>query len=287
MTFAQDVAVSEAALAAQLADSAEGVVVDADWPALLVKVNRHGGEQWMRWVGEAPWEGDRVRVVEAAGTRFCMAVYGAPMGSFVSVAANIATVTGDDGVTYRYPYPSGSAFSPGQRLLLDHAHRAVVMRYSAEPAGSEYSTPAPPPESGVQSRTFFPIDSGNYRNGAFAGQLVEISVSRSAAYWYGTQIADTIPDSATILAARISLVENWDEVPGTATQMGTHTQPTRGSEPAISGTINVTGPGAHDISAFATALKTGAAYGIGFRKNTGWRQFASFTSSGEIGRAHV
>jgi hypothetical protein len=29
-------------------------------------------------------------------------------------------------------------------------------------------------------------------------------------------------------------------------------------------------------------LKTGAAYGIGFRKNTGWRRFSSFDSSGAI-----
>lgn len=277
-----DLAEAEATLAQGASDSSEGTCTAVSWGDRLATVNRQGATQQMPWVGTAPWVGDRVRVVAAGKQPFCIAVYGSPEGTFVSAAGNLATVTGDDGVTYVYPYPFGASYSAGNRLLLDHAHRAVVMRYSADPPVIDPVNPSGPPSGSLSAAWFYPIDSGNYSNGVFSSQYAEVSVSRTAAYWYGTQIAHTIPDTAVISRAEIHLVELWDQVPGTSTQMGYHTQPTRGSEPTITSTINVSGSGAYALGGFADLLKIGAAYGVGFRKNTGWRRFDTYALSGAI-----
>lgn len=277
----REIAESEAALAKGASDSAEGLCTAISWADRLVTVNQQGALLQMPWVGHPPWVGDRVRVITAGQRPFCEAVYGSPLGTYVSAAGNIATVTGDDGVTYEYPYPNGASYSVGHRLLLDHAHRAVVMRYSTDPVTAVPGGPSAP-TSTSGSAWFYPTDSGNYRSGVFSSQYAEVSINRTAAYWYGTQIANTIPDSATITRAEIHLVELWDNVPGTPTQMGTHTQASRGAEPTITGTINVSGTGVYALGSFANSLKTGSVYGLGFRKNTGWRRFATYATSGAI-----
>lgn len=270
-----------AAVAAGLSDTTSGTVVSVDWTNRLVVVMVAGAPQAMPWQGAPPWPADQVRVVYSGQRPVCELVEGSPQGTVVSVASNLAIVTGDDGVAYTYPYSSELTLSAGNRVALDHAHRIVSAKYSTEPAGSEAAGPTAP-GAGRKSATFRPIDSGNYSNGSFASQYAEISVSRTAAYWYGHQIEDSIPDGATVTKATIALRELWDQVPGAPTEMGTHSQASRGGEPTISGAIDVSGSGTFDIGAFATALKTGSALGIGFRKATGWRRFDTYARSGSI-----
>jgi len=272
----------DADVRAGLIDSLQGICVDYDWPGRLVKVNIGGAVQVMPWVGPAPWRGDTVRVIYAGQKPFCKAVYGSALGTVQSITANVATVLGDDGRTYRYPFRSGDTLSNGFRVAMDHALHMVVHRISAEPPASAYDTPAGPAGPTVGAAVFRPIDSGNFSNGSFTTQFAEVSSSRTAAYWYGTQIRDTIPAGSTVTVARLSLSELWDQLPGVASRLGTHTQPSRGGEPAISGAINVTGGGDIDILAYAAALKSGTAFGVGFAKNFGWRRFDTFALSGSI-----
>jgi hypothetical protein len=46
--------------------------------------------------------------------------------------------------------------------------------------------------------------------------------------------------------------------------------------------VSINSGGTFSIMAVANALKTGAAYGVGFQKETGYRAFASSASSGAI-----
>lgn len=272
---------SDQQMIAGLASTDEGICEGYDWPARLVKINLRGAVQWMPWVGSTPWKGDAVRVTYAgAGNPYCQAVYGSAMGTVQAVAASIATVTGDDGRTYRYPVAVGTAFTAGQRVRLDHVGQLVASRYAAEPLVSEYTVPGAPPGGSGGSATFRPIDSGNFSGGSFSSQFVEISDSRSGHYWYGTQIADTL--TAVPTKVILTLSELWDQVPGTASRLGTHSQATRGAEPALSGAINVLNGGQVDMTAVAASFRSGAARGVGFARTYGWRRFDTFAASGSL-----
>lgn len=274
-----------AELAAGRSDTTEGYCEDLDWPNFLATINIGGARQIMPWAGVPPWPGDRVRVVYGARKPVCWAVYGASQGTVVSVAANVATVTGDDGKTYTYP--TAVTVTSGNRVRLDHGGHLVTAIYPGDPIQPAYTPPAAPPAQAGGSVTFRPTDSGNYRGGVYQGSYVEISDTRTAAYWYGTQIADTIPNGATITRAVLQLVERWDKIPGTPSQLGTHTQATRGGVPALVGALNAFGSGLMDLmpngdTTIPDRLKTGAAYGVGFRAGFGWRQFDTSAGSGAI-----
>lgn len=268
-------------LQAGLSATAEGTVEDYDWPNRLVLVNVGGAATWMRWAGTAPWRGDLVRVISAGQIPTCMSVYGSAMGTYVSVDSNIATVTGDDGQTYTYPVQAGATFTGGDRVALLHSHQLVVGEYATEPLDSEYFVPGAPPGGGGGLYEFRPTASGSYRDGVYRGPLVEVNEFRTGMYWYGTQIADSIPDSAVITKATITLAQTYDEI-GVASLLGTHTQASPAGEPSITGVVAINSGGVFDITAIADALKTGAGYGVGFQIDTGYRAFESFATSGTI-----
>jgi len=278
-----------AEVAAGRAETVLGRVVAQDWDNGFVTVNSGGTEQRMGWLLTAPWVGDQVQVVSLGGVVRCVAVYGTAMGTVVSSAGGYSTVTGDDSVSYTYPHV-GSAPADASRVRLDHAGRCVPSgTYSVEPNNSEYDPPAPPPVSGGSggSAWFTPVWSGNWNTG-FQGSAVEISSSRMGMYGYGTQIRDTIPDSSTITAAELHLIQNWDNVPGVNSSMGTHSfngAPGSASNANLAGTYSV--PGGTRVvgigGTVADMLKTGAALGVGFRSGaSGWRQYGATPGSGRI-----
>lgn len=281
----EQVARQVAGLRSSKSDQVDAVCVASDWDAGFVTVNIGGAEQVMSWVGSAPYPGDRVRVLTLGMKPVAVVQHGAPSGTVVSASSTLATVNGDDGRTYVYPFRVGDAIVPGDRVRLDHAGRCVALEYTEEPPGSEYEPPPAPPAAAVKARWFYPTDSGNYRFGSYVSQFAEVSENRAAYYWYGTQIASSIPDNATVTRAEIRLVEVWDELPGVVSRLATHTDASSvhsGAAPALSGAITVSGGGTINIASYANALKTGAAYGVGFPAGFGWRRFDSAAKSGAI-----
>jgi hypothetical protein len=114
---------------------------------------------------------------------------------------------------------------------------------------------------------------------------VEISTTRYGYYFYGRQIANTIPDSASIVSARIALAEVWDKVPGVASQLGVHGYASRpaGGPLGLTGAVGVTGGGSIGLTMTqANMLKTGSAFGVGFAQGTGWRRFDRYVRSGTL-----
>lgn len=277
-------------LAQQGASTTEGVTVSVvDWPQRLVEVDVGGLRIVMTWAGPPPLDGQRVRVMSAGKIRFCVSVFGASIGTVQVISGAQANVLGDDGVVYVYPF-LGSAPPNGAVVRLDHAARVVLPGvFSTSPVGAdpEAPVPAPPPPTAGGSAAFDPIWSGNWSNGTDRGNLVEISTSRVGLYGYGTQIANTIPDGATITRAELHLTENWDNVPGVASSMGTHGyngRPGSGvSNGSLTGDYAVPGLVQDLRGEVADRLKTGAALGIGFRAgSTGWRQYGAAPGSGRI-----
>lgn len=269
------------------AATTEGTVTELSWSDRLATVNFGGTTQDMPWAGDSPWVGSTVRMLTAGGRPFCVAVWGSPLGEVTAVASNIATVAGDDGVTYSYPYVAGAAVAAGNRVALDHARKLVLGRLSTDAAVVIPDVPpAPPSGSSRKTQTFNPVNSGNWwsSGGRYDGQMVEVSDGRSGYYFYGRQIADTIPNSATLISASINLTETRDFVPGEPSKLGLHTmaQPVAPPAAITGGFIDVRGSGPVDIGSFAPYLRDGSAFGVGFLQGNGYRTFAPYSSSGAI-----
>lgn len=275
-------------------DSTEGVVVEQDWDNGFVLVNFGGTEQRMKWALGAPWPGDKVRKVSLGGAVFCIPVWGAPLGTVITTAAGFATVLGDDSKTYSYPHVGGAPAN-GARVRLDHGGRGVPSgTYSVEPANSEFIPPPPPPPpsgggAGGRQVWFHPSWSGNWNPG-FQDPSVTVSSSRTGFYGYGTQIADTIPDSAVLTVCQLHLSKTWESgsTTGVSTSMGLHGfngPPGSASSGDLFGSYSF-GPNETVINllgAFADALKVGSALGVGFRSGSnGWRTYAPAPVSGRI-----
>lgn len=270
-----------------LSDTTEGVVLSIDWAHRLVEVNQNGLSLRMPWAGPAPWQGDRVRITKLGQQPLCYLIEGAPLGTVQTTTSSIVTVLGDDGVTYRYPH-FGSAPANGAIVALDHGRHVVMGTLSTSPVAPPVVDLPPAPPTGNFSSWFAPAWSGNWRLGVFKGDVVESSYNRVAAYGYGTSIADTIPDAATILRAEWHLALNWDNLPQNNATAGTHGhngRPGSMAEGDLSGSITVpTGSRAIDIlGAVADSLKTGSRLGIGFYSDpTWWRQYGAAPGSGRI-----
>lgn len=254
------------------ADSTEGVCTAVDWAAGEAVVNTNGQERRARFAGEPPWPGDRVRVVQAGvGNLMCFTIYGAPMGTVITTASGVATVQGDDSVTYQYPY-RGTAPANGARVRIDHAGRCIPPgAYAVEPAGSDFVAPPAPPVVGG-SATFTATWSGSWRYGSYDTSGIESSFSRVAGFGFGSAVADTIPDTATVTVAQLLLSRDWNKSGSpTPIQFGSHgfgDQPGVLAEGNLSGSLLVPQDTfTVDLMGFADALKTGAVRGFGIYPN--------------------
>lgn len=257
------------------ADSTEGLCTDVDWAAGEAVVNTNGQERRARYAGTPPWPGDRVRVVQAGvGNIVCFVIYGAPMGTVITTASGVATVEGDDGVTYQYPY-RGSAPANGARVRIDHAGRCIPPgAYAVEPAGSDFTTPDAPPSVGGAA-TFTAAWSGSWRYGTYDSSGIESSFSRVAGFGFSSTVADTIPDTATVKRAQLQLTVDWNRSgSSTAIRFGSHgfgDAPTVLAEANLSGSLFVPqDAGSVDVLAFANALKTGSVKGFGIYPNSSY-----------------
>lgn len=286
MSFGADSARAEAELKAGLSETFEGTCVSTDWENGLVTVNIGGGIVVMPMVGDAPWANDRVRVIYVGKKPLCLGA---------RTRANIGTVTaapsggsvliqGDDGEKYNYQYNAALTLSSGMRVLMDHAGRVVVCQVSGERPKAIVTAPNPPSKPRQYEQTFYPIGSANYQSGAYVDNYAEVSANRSAFYYYGTQIRDSVPDTAAIESATIELNQLWDQTPTTASRLGTHGDPyPLSGPPVLANAVSIApGSGARDILPVATLLQLGQAVAVGFYSGYGWRRYAPSTNSGAI-----
>lgn len=143
-------------------------------------------------------------------------------------AFNLVTVSTDGG-TEILPYASGLSLSVGQVVKLgswnDGGFVYAVMSTTPAPV----APPAPPAGSGGGSfsQTFVARDSASYRSGnGWWTSEVWSADNNTGAWFYGSAIADTIPDSATITRVQIYIAARQIQYAGP--NFGAHGTPYRG-----------------------------------------------------------
>lgn len=136
----------------------------------------------------------------------------APMGTVTGTPANgLVDVLVDDGITSTVGFATSYTPAAQHRVLLDwRAGGHILIR--TDPAAAQPSPEVPPPTNPgtpvvSKSRTFYASDSASHRRGGAwqSGSVYFGQSFDSSGYFYGTQIADTIPDGATITGVRVYL----------------------------------------------------------------------------------
>lgn len=279
-------------LAAGLSDLRVGTCLSINWTKLTAKVNIPGSTLDLPMV-VAPVVNARCYVGFLANQPVVLGpVARPPLATATgSPSSGIVKVTGDDGQSYGVA-SNGFSITAGTRVLIEWADRGgyVVALPSADPLtgqpiiGSGGDAPTPT----RQSRTFYPIDSGtqNGSGGSGSGNYWTSQVycgdSTIGGYFYGTQIADTIPDSASILSVVVALTQIGGSG-GSAPKLGLHNLPSKsGNLTPTSATPVLGGSNLSQLpNAFGDALKTAAAFGLATAHGGYWI-FGTAAQSGAL-----
>jgi hypothetical protein len=155
----------------------------------------------------------------------------------------------------------------------------VALGWSEGPRclGKLSSTPVvapPPPDPGgniIRSATFLAIDAGSTDRGAprwWTGQP-RAGNTTYGAWFYGSQIKDTIPASASFVS--VEFYVSWQQRKGAAPRFALHTAGTKGGVPGFAPYVEWTPAGAWQIppgaESWFNALKAGGAYaGVGLNQ---------------------
>ncbi len=282
---------------------AAGTVLSIDWSTTTARVNVGGGEISAAMIGIPPIPGDAVQVLIAGGQAVILGIASrAASGIALEASANGKVhIKGDDGVEYTLPMGVGLSLSVGDLVLVDWSTGGVVSQEISGTVSAGISAPTPaapipkPPSGGTgatatRTRTFSPTQSGSKQNGSgWRGGIVYFGQSYSSAgFFYGRQIADTIPDGATLASIAIYLEVTASSGVSYLT-IGMHDQ---GAIPAgdliLSDPINVGGArngfrGWVDLSSgvFFDRLAKGLMLGISI-KGPGYRRISGAPISGAI-----
>lgn len=276
-----------AALGAQLAGRERGTCVSIDWPSGLVTVNIGGGQQAMPMAGLAPAVGDQVWVAYLAGEPLCIGPLAKSAQGTITSGPNAGKVgvRGDDGGVYSLPFNfDHAAFATGQRVAIDWQSGSVAYRLSSDSTIVAPVTP-PPVAAQRQTREFVPTGSGSFysSSGTWTKNDVWCSDTLLGCYFYGTQIADTIPDTATIVSVTLNVTETTNRFPSALATIGTHGLTGRTGAPTIANAVPVpNGSGSKSLpTAFGDRLKTGEQLGLG-TNHGGLHVYAVAPDSGRL-----
>lgn len=255
----------------------QGTCKTMDWANGRAIINISGGEVPVPVVGVAPIPGRQVWVLYVGDAAVCLGMLPRSAMGLVqgAAAAGRVPVKGDDGKTYSLPY-LGTAPGNGTRVALDWStggHVQGVM--SAEPEGSDYVPPDTAPPSGeTRTITINPIDSGSYSNSnaSWFGTAVASDSNSRGAYFYGTQVRDSIPAGATIVRAEFFAAFELAQYAGV--QIGASTLAGKAGAPAwATGAIDIgLASGWKNIAGLMPSLRsTGRSIATG---NTGYSRLS-------------
>ena len=147
--------------------------------------------------------------------------------------------------------------------------------------------PPPPPPPQIRSATFMPIDAGSTDRGSARWWTSQpwASDSTFGAWFYGTQIKDTIPDRAEFVS--LEFYVSWQQRYGGMPRFALHDNFAKGGVPGYAGYVEwAPGEGFQtppDPAGWFHALKAGGpAAGVGLNQG-GWNIFSSLAQSGMSG----
>lgn len=244
--------------------------------------------------GVWPIVGDRVRLLRVNQSLFLLGPVQqrANLGRITVVGSPKCTVEypPGSGVTQMMGVPKGSSPAVGDSVVIEWGGEAASTVVAVISSGTDQPTPADPsgpPASSSGQQTFTAADSGSFQNGRWWTNQVYASASNKSAFFYGSKIADTIPDGATIDSIRVFLSPTKNS--GNQPRIGTHGYLSNpGGSPTISNLISL--PSASGWvglpTSFGDLLKTGAQLGVGF-DGAGYAIFRGTQQDGQAGALDI
>lgn len=242
-----------------------------------------------------PLPGDYVRTVKI-DTLTLMLGPVAPRSAYGRVTATgspLLTVLLSDESSVQLPYVTTYA-SPAVNddVLISWADGGMVIGPVTQVPLSDYLPPAPasPAGGGSFSADFRAEDSGTQNTGSAQWWTGDIwcGSTTTGAWFYGSQIADTIPDGAAITAVRVWTPEFYNAYPGSLATIGLHGLGSKSGVAAVSSAVQVLdGTGWKVLpNAFADALKTGSKLGIG-TNHGGYHKYVARSRDPQSGLLHI
>jgi hypothetical protein len=279
---------------------AAGTVLSIDWPSQTALVNVAGGSVKCAMVGVPPLVNDAVQVLVVGGAGVILGTAARGVAATVTAVPvnGLVTVLAEDQQTYQLPYGVGLSLAVNDSVLIDWSTGGVVTQEITGTVSGGASSPTPPapkpkpPSTGggqvAKSRTFTPTASAS-RRGSWAQGIVYFGQSYSSAgFFYGSQIADSIPDGATLVSIKIYLEVTASSGVNYLT-LGMHDQKTipagdlilsdakgfDGLRNGFKGWVDLSG------GVFFDRLARGLMFGISI-KGPGYRRIAAAPTSGTI-----
>lgn len=187
-----------------------------------------------------PLPGDPVRVLRTDQAPFLLGP-AAPRSSVGKVTATgspraVIEYPPGSGVTKTMGYPVGVALAVNDVVVIDWASGGTVVASVTATPLFDPAPPAPPPAGGGrQTIVFTAIDSGNWNGGWWTNE-VWASDNNHGAWFYGSKVRDSIPDSASIVSTEIYLPAYYQY--GASPNFRTHTNDTKpGGAPSYTATV--------------------------------------------------
>lgn len=210
------------------------------------------------------------------------------VGVVSTIGGGRVTVTTDFGnLTMEYV---GTAPTSGDTVAILWPGPVCVGKLSVQPV-----TPTPPPDPGsggstVKEVIFRAIDAGSTERGAARWWQAQpwASSSTYGAWFYGTQIKDTIPAGSTLVSMEMYIRRVQDS--GFDPRFTLHTSPTKAGIPSMSGYLEWDPPNGWNYvpnaAWFAALIGGGTDYGIGLNQG-GYNKFASLAEDGLSGALRI
>lgn len=242
--------------------------------------------------GQIPAVNDPVHVLSLDGRWLMVGPTRAKprVGTVVTVSSpNVSILTSQGTIS---AIIGGATPGSGDRVLIDWTEDGPVsgLRLANTPVA-----PVPPPDPGgggatIKEATFRAVDAGSTDRGAARWWQAQPWASNSTygAWFYGSQIKDTIPATATFVSMEIYINRVQDS--GSAPNFTLHTLPVKTGVPPMSGPLAWDPANGWNTVPnngwFAALIAGGAYYGIGLNQG-GFNKFASLAEDGFSGALRI
>lgn len=241
------------------------------------------------FVGYVPVAGETVQIVSVGERHLLFPAGPKPgIGTVLTVTAGVVTAQTIAGVV-AMPY-MGTAPSSGDLIGISWSEGPRCQGKLS----STLPTPAPIPDPGggtLQSATFRAIDAGSTDRTQSRWWQAQPWASNTTygAWFYGTQIRDTIPAGATLVS--LEFFAAWASRSGGAPRFALHNLAAKTAVPSFGAyTEWVPGDGWQTppmAAAWFAALKAGgASLGVGLNQG-GWNQFSSLAQNSMTGALRI
>jgi hypothetical protein len=241
-----------------------------------------------------PIVGDRVRLLRAGKMTLMLGTVQqrSTLGRVTDVGSPKCTIEypPGSGVTDLMSMPKGATPEVGDLVVIcwdGEAARTVISIVSSQTDQPKPPDPSGPPVQTTGRQTFTAADSGSFQNGRWWTNQVYASASNRSAFFYGSKIADTIPDEATIDSISVFLSPTRNS--GNQPRIGTHGYTSNpGSAPTIGNFVSLANASGWVAlpTPFGDLLKTGAQWGVGF-DGAGFAIFKGTQQDGQAGALDI